>query len=146
MRRRGADACARPSDERGTVTAFVTVVSLALLVAGGLVVDGSLILAARREAADVAKAAARAGAQAVDETSIRGGRRPRPRVDASRRAQAFLTAVGHRGSAVVRGDRITVTVSISRNLQVLPIVGMRTMTVSETSHARIVRGVTRGET
>ena len=48
-------------DEEGTVTVFVVGFMLALLLVAGLVIDGGNVLAARREAANVAESAARAG-------------------------------------------------------------------------------------
>ncbi len=59
--------------ERGTVTAFVACFVTALLAVSGLVIDGGLVLAARRTAFDEAGAAARAGAQAVDVARLRQG-------------------------------------------------------------------------
>ena len=58
---------ARPGDgEAGMVTAFVVILTLALLAMAGLVTDGGLALAAKVRAIDDAQAAARAGAQAID--------------------------------------------------------------------------------
>ena len=48
-------------DERGAVTVFVLVLSVALILAAGLVIDGGAILAARREAIAAAQGALRAG-------------------------------------------------------------------------------------
>ena len=42
------------TNERGAVTVFVTIITVALLAVGGLVADGGRILTARREAANVA--------------------------------------------------------------------------------------------
>ncbi len=61
----------RPAPERGAVTVFVTIITVALLAVGGLVADGGRILTARREATNVAESAARAGAQAIDLTALR---------------------------------------------------------------------------
>ena len=57
--------------EDGTVTAFVVIFTLALILLAGLVVDGGLTLAARVQAIDEAQAAARAGAQAIDLAAYR---------------------------------------------------------------------------
>ena len=59
--------------DQGTVTVFVTVFMAALMVVAGLVIDGGNTLAARREAADIAESAARAGAEQIDQGSIRAG-------------------------------------------------------------------------
>ena len=57
--------------ERGSVTVFVVIFTIALVFVAGLVFDGGQILAARREASNVAESAARAGAQAIDEGELR---------------------------------------------------------------------------
>lgn len=133
-------------DERGTVTAFVTVMTLAMLMATGLVLDGGNLLAARREAVDRAAAAARAGAQAVDTDALR--RRER-RIDpgaAVRAAEDHLRGNGLHGDVRVEDDRIRVTVMLRRELTLLTLVGLNSASVSGTGQARLVRGITGAET
>src|SRR3546814_19242956 len=55
----------RVVNERGSVTAFVVIMTSALLAMAGMVIDGGYGLAAQRGAFTEAEAAARAGAQAV---------------------------------------------------------------------------------
>lgn len=132
--------------ERGTVTAFVTVATVAMLMATGLVLDGGRILAAHREADDQAGAAARVGAQAVDIDALRARN---TRVDARSAiaaARAYLRRHGYSGTARVRGDRVEVTLTRRQSTPLLSLVGTRTVTVTGNGEARIVRGVTRGET
>ena len=62
-----------PRDE-GVVTAFVVIFAMVLIFMCGLVLDGGRTLVAYRESRNVADAAARAGAQAIDEQAIRDGR------------------------------------------------------------------------
>lgn len=130
------------SDERGAVTAFVACFAIALIAVFGLVVDGGLILATRRQAFNAADAAARFGAQAVDESALRSGR---PLVldarEAERRALQQLAARELEGSAAVIGDRITVTVEMSRRLSVLGFTGLEPVGVKATGSARAVQGV-----
>ncbi len=61
----------RGAGEGGQVTAFVTVCTVALVFVVGLVLDGGLVLAAKRQAGNVAESAARAGAQAVSVDRLR---------------------------------------------------------------------------
>jgi hypothetical protein len=134
-------------EERGTVTAFVTVAGLGLLLMTGLVTDGAGMLAAKREAIDHANAAARAGAQAVDEAALRATRSVR--IDpgpAAAAAQQYLASTGHEGTVSVQGDRVVVTVSVSYRPQILSLVGVGTRVLSATESARLVRGVTTAET
>lgn len=135
-----------PHRETGTVTAFVTIVTIAMLMAAGLVFDGGVLLAARRQAIDQAGAAARAGAQAVDADALRHRERRLDPGAASAAATAHLRRTGLTGSVVVDGDRVRVTVITTRSLTLLRLVGLHDATVTGTGEARIVRGVTQGET
>ena len=133
-------------DERGTVTAFVACFTFALLVVAGLVVDGGFALAARRRAFNDAHAAARAGAQAVDETALRstGAVRLQPG-----RAEALaldqLAASGTTGTVDVVGDSVTVHVTTTQNLTILGIAGLGPLTIDANGTARAVQGVRTGD-
>ena len=61
----------RMSDERGSITAFFAVLSVALILCAGLVLDGGRLLAERRTLSDLAAGAARAGAQAISIDALR---------------------------------------------------------------------------
>ena len=73
----------RRRDERGSITPFVVIVALAIILLAGLVIDGGRQLNAKGRAVAYAQEAARAGAQAVDVSD--------PRLDLNR-AQALDTA------------------------------------------------------
>ena len=129
-------------DERGTVTVFVTVFMFALLVVAGLVIDGGNMLAARREAANVAESAARAGAQALDETAARSGEGPHLNpMAARRRAEDYLSSGGFRGSVSVNGDTVVVEVTITQRLFILGVGGRADATVTGRGQARGSSGV-----
>jgi Flp pilus assembly protein TadG len=105
------------------VTAFVTIFVVALLFVIGLVLDGGYLLAAQREAANVAAQAARAGAQELDVSAFRADSSKDvidvPRAEAA--AQAFLAQVGREGTARATADEVTVTVTIRRKMLILPL-------------------------
>lgn len=125
-------------DERGTVSAFATVLVVALLAAAGLVVDGGRVIDARITAGDVAAAAARAGAQEV--VGVRAGAR---RIDpgrAERAARAFLARTGHGGTVRATPEQVTVTVRVASRSALLDLVGLSGRTVSATRSARPVSG------
>lgn len=63
----------RDRSERGSMTLFLVGTCVALLFLGGIVVDFWRVIAARRELAAMADAAATAGANGLDETSLRTG-------------------------------------------------------------------------
>lgn len=61
----------RRRDERGSITPFVVIISLALIMLAALVVDGGRQLNAKGRAIAYAQEAARAGSQAIDVTDPR---------------------------------------------------------------------------
>jgi hypothetical protein len=129
-------------DERGSVTAFVTVFTVALLAVAGLVADGGYLLAARRRAINEAEAAARAGAQAVRTEVLRAG--GPVTVDpggARRRVLDYLTPTGHAGTVEVSGDTVRVEVSFTQSMAILGALGLRDVTVRGAGEAQGVRGV-----
>lgn len=124
---------ARLLDERGSVSTFLAVIFLALLMAAGLVADGGRKTLALREASHLADNAARAGAQAVDIDILRatGELRIEPST-ATSRAVEYLAATGHQGEISVAGNTVTVTVSLTVDPALLP-VGPMTVTATETA-------------
>src|SRR3546814_6287344 len=86
----------RVVNERGSVTAFVVIMTSALLAMAGLVIDGGYALAAHRRAFNEAEAAARAGAQAVDLDTLRAtGDVVLDAEEAERRALEYLRSEEH---------------------------------------------------
>lgn len=125
-------------DDRGTVTAFAAAITLAMLLAAGLVVDGGRVIDARITAGDVAAAAARAGAQEV--VGVRAGV---PRIDparAERAAHAFLAGAGLFGAVQATPEAVTVTVGVASRLALLGLVGIDSRTVTVRRTARAVDG------
>jgi len=131
-----------PSSEQGQVTSFVVVFSLTLLVVAGLVLDGGLLLNARQQASDIAGEAARAGAQAVDIGTLRAsGRHAIDPLQALAAADAYLRQVDADGVVTATAEQVTVTVTRTQRLQLLPLIGLREATVTGTGSARSARGV-----
>jgi Flp pilus assembly protein TadG len=130
------------NEERGAVTVFVTIVTIALLAVAGLVADGGRILAARREAGNVAESAARAGAQAIDLRTLRTENRVDldPNV-ATARARNYLTATGYQGAVHADTQHVHVTVTIHRSTLLLGSAGIHDFTVTSTGDATPVRGI-----
>jgi Flp pilus assembly protein TadG len=133
----------RQSDERGQVTAFVVVITMALILCAGLVIDGGLTLAAKVRATDEAQAAARAGAEAIDLTTYRNtGTVVLDPTQATNAAEHYLASTGNRGQVDVAGDVVTVTVEETQPTQILGVVGLHATTVSASANATAVRGIT----
>jgi len=132
--------------EQGTVTAFVTCLTIALLAVGGLVIDGGYTLAARRRAFNEANAAARSGAQAVDEAAIRAGEPPRIQPARARTlAMEHLRTAGLDGTVDATGDRVTVHVTTTQQMTILGLVGVGPLTIRADGSARAVKGVKAGD-
>ncbi len=135
----------RRRSERGAITAFVAAFSVALLAVAGLVVDGGYMLAGQRAAFDEAEAAARAGAQAVDEDTLRRGGGVVVQSDAARQRVAdYLARSGHAGTVDVSGDTVTVHVTVTQRLAILGVVGVGPVTLNASGTAHGVRAVQDG--
>ena len=127
--------------ESGTVTAFVVVFMLALVVMAGLVLDGGLALSAKVQAIDDAQAAARAGAQAIDVPLYRStGEITLDPAQATSDAEGFLARAGRTGTASVTGDQVTVTVTIRQPTQILSVVGVDSFTETGSGSATAEQG------
>lgn len=126
---------ARVSGERGSVSAFVAVIAVALVMVAGMAYDGGQIVAAQATARDLAAGAARAGAQEVDLDVLRGsGEAILDPERATRAVEAFLEQAGQRGDAVVSGATVTVTVRIHQPMRILPVPD-RTVTATDSATA-----------
>ena len=127
--------------DAGQVTTFVVFLAVALIVCAGLVVDGGRVLAATRDARNVAAGAARAGAQAVNVSAFRqSDTAVLDRTAAEAQTTSFLAAAGYAGDVSVTDDAVTVTITTRVSMTILSVVGVapRTVTVTETAHT--VRG------
>lgn len=127
-----------------SISAFVAVVSLAMIVVAGLVLDGGRLLAARRQAADIAGDAARAGAQALDEHSLRSGRAEIDPAAAHAVVAAHLASTPASGSASIADDLVAVEVRMPVRTLLLGVVGFDGATVRARREARPVQGVSTG--
>ncbi len=129
------------------LTLFTCLLTVAMLILIGLVVDGGYVLAARRRAIDEANGAARAGAQALAPSSYRaGGGLDHDAGAADAAAQGYLAAAGHAGSVTVTANEVTVTLDFDQPMSLLRIIGIDTVNVSGRGHARSVRGIDIEET
>lgn len=135
----------RCGGETGTIGVFVVVITIALVAVAGLVLDGGRLLAARRQAQDIAGNAARAGAQALDENDLRDGRAVIDPAAAATAVAGHLGQTPATGTASTGDDMVTVHVEMPVRLLLLTVVGRGERTVNATQQARAVQGVTAGE-
>jgi Flp pilus assembly protein TadG len=142
----GPRAVRTAAADDGAVTMFVVLITVALLLMAGLVIDGGYALAARQEASNTAEQAARVGADALSRDSLRAG--GRARVDpaaAAAAARGYLATVGHGGEVEVAGDTVTVSVRVSERTAILSAVGISAITVTGSATARGLTGIDRVE-
>lgn len=129
--------------ERGSVTVFTVIMTVTLIFVAGLVVDGGQVLNAKREAANVAESAARAGAQELDEDAVRGGEPARlDERKAIARAESYLAASGYTGAATISGNTVVVNVTARQQMLILGIGGLAGVTVHGTGSASPIRSIT----
>jgi hypothetical protein len=138
-----ADVAGR--DERGSVTVWLIIMTVAMMAAVGYVSDGGAALAAKGQAIGDAYGAARAGAEVLDQNSFAAGGAPTPDVAGAQAAAAqFLTQAGVDPSQyqiVVSAQQVAVTVHLTSPTPILGAVGVGPFTVTGTGSAQAVYGV-----
>jgi Flp pilus assembly protein TadG len=110
----------QPDQEAGQVLVLAVVFALGLLVLLGLVTDGGLVFAARRDLQRTADAAARAGAAQLDETAYRASGGTTAQLNpqqATSAAHRYLHAAGFGGHAEVAADTGAVTVVVATTMR-----------------------------
>lgn len=131
--------------ERGSASAFVVGLVVALLVVAGLVSDAGRAVNARVAITDDAEQAARVAANQIDPGTLRGGMRPRINsVEATSKAFDYLAARGYSTSRVdvkADADAVTVTVSDDVPTTLLQFVMIDEFTVQGTATARAAVGI-----
>ena len=132
-------------DERGSgfVAGFVVLFPVLALAGVGTLVDTARLIAADRQCATVALEAARAGANALDVSTVRGGGlitldAAGAHATAAAAAAAFVDGTGVRLTAVtLDGTRVTVTVQSSVDPW-FPVLSARTVWSSAAADAIVV--------
>lgn len=137
----------RGDADRGSITAYLLITTVAIFALAGLVLDGGAALAAHGRAADVAQQAARAGADALDESSLRSatpaGLTAHP-TSARAAASKVLAAAGVTGEITVDGGRVTVTARVTKPAAILSIVGISEVGGTAMATAIPLHGTTTG--
>jgi Flp pilus assembly protein TadG len=128
--------------EEGSVTAFVVVLTVAILAVAGLALDGGLALAAKVRATGEAEAAARAGAQALDLAAYRTNSTvrlmPAQAVDSARH---YLSIVDAEGDVAITGSTVTVAITSTQPTTLLGLVGISSLQIHSQASAHPQRGV-----
>lgn len=129
------------------MTLWLVIMAVAMFAAIGLVSDGGQALATKGMAISDAYGAARAGAESLNETSLRSGQGP-VTLDVAAARQAATTFLIQSGVApgdaqiTVSADQVTVIVHLTSPAPILGAVGVRGFHVTGQGSAQPVRGVT----
>jgi nanoRNase/pAp phosphatase (c-di-AMP/oligoRNAs hydrolase) len=124
-------------DDRGFVAAFTLAVSVALILLVGIVLDSGRYMRAQSDTFGVAAAAARAGAQNIDQTAALAGQLRLDETAAQQAALNYLTRRGFQGVVTISGLEVTVTAHRPLAFQVLP--GSANVHATATARASVDR-------
>lgn len=131
----------RDRGDRGSVTVWVILGGLAMVLMVGLAVDGGGRVHAQQRAHDLTAQAARAGGERVEAAPAIEGRAVVIDPAAARvAARAYLTAAGVSGTVTITGGTtITVTVHDTYQTRILGMIGINRLHVIATATAQPVR-------
>ena len=131
------------SDERGSITIWLAITSLSMIVLVGLAVDLGGQVHAQQRAHDLAAQAARAGGEQVQAAPAIAGDFVRvDAVAASQAARAYLSAAHVNGSvAVTGGTNLTVEVTDTYHPRFLGLIGINRLPVTGSATARLIRSL-----
>ena len=129
--------------ERGSVTTWLALGSIAMILAVGVAVDLTGQVHAQQHARDVAYQAARAGGQQLDnDLAVRGLEAKADPYQAASAARTYLAAADVSGTVYVRGgDTVVVETTDTYQTKFLSMVGLNRMTVTGQGEVRVVRVV-----
>ena len=128
--------------ERGSITVMAVILFGCAITMLALVIDGGRLMAARRQADDVATQAAIAGTQGVNEAVLHESDivsiDPN---DAAARAAQIASPEGMTIAVTVAGDRVIVVTSKQIDLPMLGLLGIPSRTVQGRGEARAAPGL-----
>lgn len=133
----------RQTRQRGSMAVFIAMGIIALLIAIGLGIDGSRALAASLRVGGEAEMAARTAADALAVPSTYGGTQPALDPGAAVTAATHYIAATHDqlGDPVqVSGDSVTVTVTTSVPTTILGLIGIPSITMTQSATATAEEG------
>jgi hypothetical protein len=128
----------RARSDAGSITAMTATVVAGFVLMLALVVGGGAVLRARTDAFGTAAAAARAGAQQLDEDALAQGDVVIDIDKAEAAAQGYLAAQGANGTVSIAGADVVVTVN---ETVAIPQLG-QSVTISATATVSAIKGAT----
>lgn len=134
----------RTATDRGAAAVWVLIMVPALVLVAGLVADGGAVMAKHEQAQNIAEQAARAGADQLNDASLRNGGPPQIDAVAARSAATrYVHAAGATGTVAVTGATVTVTTHMWQPMRILDAIGVSPRTVTGKARARSIGGITR---
>ena len=132
-----------PHGDRGSVSVWLALATIAMVVCVGIAVDLSGDVHAQQRATDIAAQAARAaGEQIAAAPAIRGNSPTIDPAPATRAAMTYLARAGVSGSVTIRaGNVVDVTVHDTYTPMFLSMIGISHLTVTGHSTAHLERAV-----
>ncbi|WP_216853232.1 pilus assembly protein TadG-related protein [Phytoactinopolyspora halotolerans] len=130
----------RNTPERGSITAMLAVLAVALIAVIGLVYDGGSKIAAMQRADNAAAEAARAAGQYITGADLIGGT-GLDRTAAIAAAHTYLAEAGVNGNVSISGDLITVTTTTTEATVFLSIIGITSVAGEGQATVRITEGL-----
>jgi hypothetical protein len=125
--------------DRGSITGYTVIITIAAIVFAGLVLDAGMAVATKVQAISVAQSAARAGARELDLAHLRatGTIRLDP-IQAETTARNWLQQAGWSGTVTVAGNQVTVTITGTSDTQLLDLAGIGSIPVGATATAAAI--------
>lgn len=141
--RRGPRWGAGPGNERGSISAWMALSAVAMIILAGLAVDLGGQVYARQHAVDIAGQAARTGGQQLQVArAVRGDGVQTDPGRAVAAARAYLAASDVSGTVTLRGGAtVVVTTTATYDTKFLGIIGISRLTVTGAAESRTVRAV-----
>lgn len=127
--------------ERGSITPFIIIMLPTMIGLAGFAYDAGMVFATRREANNVAAAAARAGANDIDVPSLYTGD-PVLAATAPATAASFAANEGWGGASarLISDTEVEVSVQGTVDMVLLEVIGVGTQTVRATATAEMNDG------
>lgn len=127
----------RFASDRGALAPFFVIMFVALVGLAGVAFDAGNLFAARREANNIAAAAARAGANDLTEASIYAGDPAlAPGAGATAMSFALVQGADTASARLIGSDGIEVTVTRTMGFRFLYVIGLNQATVTGRAEAR----------
>jgi len=130
--------------DKGSVTIWLALASVVMIVLVGVAVDLSGQVYAQQHARDIAAQAARTAGQQIDASlGVRGIGAQTNTAQAIAAAKSYIAAAGMEGDASITGGGTTITVSVvdTYETKFLSIIGLTSLRVTGSAETRVVRVV-----